>query len=1190
MNNRSRARFLYGLTLAILLNTSLFAGDVGKLIGTVLDKTSEEPLMGVNVVLLGSSYGVASGEDGKFMIMNIAPGLYNVKFTYIGSGTVTIEGVRISTDLTTNLFQVHLASEAIEGQEIIVTAEKPLIEINATNEVRVIRAEDIQNMNVRGYADIIALQTGVVTDASGNLHIRGGRTDEVGFYVDGVYVNNAFTSGRAGDVPNLSLEEVSFQAGGFGAEYGSANAGIVQTTTKTGGNKLAITVEGISDFGAAAPSVKKPFSYSYGYNLGSFALGGPMPGFSALKYFLSVEKTSLDDASPTNSQTPVYTGDLNVAGQPATGENFTDSNGNTIWDIGEAYVDSDGNGVYTAQDYTKIDPTAIEYHWGPKRNNWVDKMSLAGNILLDLDKIIGLPFKLKVGGSDYSSDRSNYSHSRSLFNYYNTESTDSRVSSSGDFLNRFNQSKSTFRSYYAKLNGLIPGMDNAFFNLHYSHSSDSYESFDPVFKEGFGGYIYEDGTLMTDNTQYLPYLQFGKVTDYSGSPTYSYTVSDSNGNELASYDYDYWTFDTVDISYDTWAADTSVYWAWDSTAFWSFDEINYGDTTWINPLYRGPGQGPIGTQELAEFGVAGQASTSYEKRFTWRDSYKGSVTWQKGNNELKAGFDYAVSKIRYYRMGRASSTTYYFANNNPFSPTQDTYKYTVNEDGTIRRTQGSDGTPDYAQDQSDTWKNTDYNGDGTIDYQDYMDDYIFQAYSSGYAENIGYDITGQTEANSGNNKYREPVTSAFYIRDKIEMEDLVLNLGLRWDYIDPNNKIFNPETGGQNNIVITSDNQIAETVFAKDIDNNGTLDPDEYMYYEPTDDDATGKVHRIDAKVRSLVSPRIGLAFPITDKTVFHAQYGKYFQQPENNRMFISYVRFVQNLTQGNFTISANPDLQPQENTQYEVGFKQMITPNVSIDATVFYKQMSGYPQIRNIAARPTGYALYVNGDYGTVKGLSLSLKTRRINNLMVDANYTLQYAGGTGSSASGLYRIAWQGGNNLTYVSPLDFDQRHTGNVALDYRTGNSGFLRLFGVNMLARFGSGLPYTPVKVDTEVFGGSIAYQPVAAFNSANKPWTFNVDLKVDKGIHFGKYNMKAFVWVINLLDAQNVESIYPATGQADNDGWLGSDPGQSWVTNTAFDGTGNYADEAANLYNSKLSNPYNWGAPRQVRIGFRIDL
>jgi len=602
------------------------------------------------------------------------------------------------------------------------------------------------------------------------------------------------------------------------------------------------------------------------------------------------------------------------------------------------------------------------------------------------------------------------------------------------------------------------------------------------------------------------------------------------------------------------------------------------------------GQGPIGYQQLAEYGIAGQASTSYEKRYTWRNSYKGSITLQKGSHELKAGFDVAKSKIRYYRMGRASSTSYYFANNKPFSPTQDIYTYTTDSTGIVTKTQGADGAPDYTQDGTDTWKNTDYNSDSIVNYDDYMDDYIFQAYSSGYAENIGYDITGRTEINEGKDKYREPVTSAFYVRDKVELEDLVLNLGIRWDYIDPNNKIFNPETGGPNNIVITADNQIAETVYAKDIDGNTTLDPDEYIYYAPTDEDSTGRVHRIDAKKRSWISPRIGLAFPITDKTVFHAQYGRYVQQPENNRMFISYVRFVQNLTQGNFTISANPDLQPQENTQYEIGFKQMVSPNVSIDATVFYKQMSGYPQIRNIAARPTGYALYVNGDYGSVKGLSLSLKTRRINSIMVDANYTLQYAGGTGSSASGLYRIAWQGGNDLTYVSPLDFDQRHTGNIALDYRTGNKGLLRLFGVNLLARFGSGLPYTPVKVDTEVLGGSIAYQPIAAFNSANKPWTFNVDLKLDKGIGFGRYNIKAFIWIKNLLDAQNVESVYPATGQADNDGWLGTDPGQSWINNTAFDGSGSYSEEAVNLYNSKLSSPYNWSEPRQIRLGFRIDL
>ena len=232
----------------------------------------------------------------------------------------------------------------------------------------------------------------------------------------------------------------------------------------------------------------------------------------------------------------------------------------------------------------------------------------------------------------------------------------------------------------------------------------------------------------------------------------------------------------MDIDSQAWASDTSMFWGWDSTVLWEFDSLSYDDTTWINPLYRGVGQGPIGYQQLAEFGIAGQASTSYEKRYTWRDSYKGSITLQKGSHELKAGFDVAKSKIRYYRMGRASSTSYYFANNKPFSPTQDIYTYTTDSTGIVTKTQGADGAPDYTQDGTDTWKNTDYNSDSIVNYDDYMDDYIFQAYSSGYAENIGYDITGRTEINEGKDKYREPVTSAFYVRDKVELEDLVLNL------------------------------------------------------------------------------------------------------------------------------------------------------------------------------------------------------------------------------------------------------------------------------------------------------------------------------------------------------------------------------------------------------------------------------
>ena len=340
----------------------------------------------------------------------------------------------------------------------------------------------------------------------------------------------------------------------------------------------------------------------------------------------------------------------------------------------------------------------------------------------------------------------------------------------------------------------------------------------------------------------------------------------------------------------------------------------------------------------------------------------------------------------------------------------------------------------------------------------------------------------------------------FFVQDKFELDDLIMSLGLRYDNIDPQNKVFNPETGGNTNIVITDAGTIAETVYWRDADGDGEKEIFEYTAYEPTEDDAVGKPHRNVSKARSYWSPRIGMAFPVTDKTVFHAQYGKYVQQPELNRMFLSYTRFLSNLQQGNFTISSNPELKPESTTSYEIGFKQLITPDISIDATVYYKQISNYVQVRTVSARPTFYALYVNGDYGTIKGLSFSLNTRRLQNWQLNANYTLQYAGGTGSNSTRQYTIAWLGGNFPTFVSPLEYDQRHTGNLVVDYRTGESGNLltRNFGFNLLFQFGSGLRYTPSKPRSNVFGGQLSYQPIAALNSGVTPWTFTFDMRVDK--------------------------------------------------------------------------------------------
>ena len=156
-----------------LFSAVLTAGQTGKITGKVLDQETGNPLPGVNVLLENTSMGDATNPEGKFVILDIPPGLYTVKLSFIGYATVTIENVRSTTDLTTNLYTINMAPEAIEGETITVTAEKPLLEVNATNEVHVVRAEDIKNLPVRGYANVVALQTSVVDDG-GTLHIRGG--------------------------------------------------------------------------------------------------------------------------------------------------------------------------------------------------------------------------------------------------------------------------------------------------------------------------------------------------------------------------------------------------------------------------------------------------------------------------------------------------------------------------------------------------------------------------------------------------------------------------------------------------------------------------------------------------------------------------------------------------------------------------------------------------------------------------------------------------------------------------------------------------------------------------------------------------------------------------------------------------------------------------------------------------------
>ena len=171
------------ILLLISLPALLFGQSSGKLVGVVKDKGTNEPLPGVNISLEGTTMGAASDVDGYFVILNVPVGTYTVRANFIGYQDVFMEKVRVSADVTAEV-NFNLSETAIEGQAVVITAEKPLVEKHITQSVSLVTSDDLENMPVRGFNNVIATQNSVVVQ-DGNVHIRGGRHDEVGYYIDG---------------------------------------------------------------------------------------------------------------------------------------------------------------------------------------------------------------------------------------------------------------------------------------------------------------------------------------------------------------------------------------------------------------------------------------------------------------------------------------------------------------------------------------------------------------------------------------------------------------------------------------------------------------------------------------------------------------------------------------------------------------------------------------------------------------------------------------------------------------------------------------------------------------------------------------------------------------------------------------------------------------------------------------------
>ena len=222
------------LFITITIMGVLFASN-GKITGKVSEKATGSPAVGVNVILIDTYLGAATDENGRFTILNIPPGTYSIRVDAIGFATITMKDVRVTTAQTTEL-SFTLEEAVIEGQEVTVIAERPLVQKDLTASQRVTTAKEIEDMPVESFLGVLTTHAGVNQSAGGALHVRGGRSNEVGYYIDGVSVSNPFyTNSLAVSVSNKALEEMKLVSGAFNAEYGNAMSGVVNVTIKDGG-------------------------------------------------------------------------------------------------------------------------------------------------------------------------------------------------------------------------------------------------------------------------------------------------------------------------------------------------------------------------------------------------------------------------------------------------------------------------------------------------------------------------------------------------------------------------------------------------------------------------------------------------------------------------------------------------------------------------------------------------------------------------------------------------------------------------------------------------------------------------------------------------------------------------------------------------------------------------------------------
>ena len=350
--------------------------------------------------------------------------------------------------------------------------------------------------------------------------------------------------------------------------------------------------------------------------------------------------------------------------------------------------------------------------------------------------------------------------------------------------------------------------------------------------------------------------------------------------------------------------------------------------------------------------------------------------------------------------------------------------------------------------------------------------------------------------------------------------------------------------------------------------------------------------------------PRIAFSFPIGEKSQFKASYDIIARRPSSGWS----AEYTKYLFMSQISSINNPNLKPERITNYELGFQQALNDNSAISASAYYKETRDLIQLVQYAgADPNpNYYSYDNKDFRTIKGVTLAYDLRQTKNIRINANYTLQYAEGTGLSGTTMTELIKEGYTTLKMLNPIADDRRHEFKANVDFRYGSGAqyngpvitrtvvdketgekrkkeikILENFGVNFMAVAQSGRPYTKAfsNAQSTIVGG---------YRGARLPWGFYFNIVADKTwpIKVGKREtfLNVAVTVNNLFNIRNVVGVFSVTGNPEDNGYL-TDPETQVSINNELN-----PEAYRELYAIYLrNNTWNYSSPRTIRLSLSYN-